>query len=673
MPAGAPAATGRPAAPASAVQQELTAEVSNLRGSAQVRPAGQPDFKPLSDGSRLRAGDTIKTDEGSCTLTLGDQTTIDVGPGTTLQITEALRNSSTQTETAQLSLELGQMRAKLMKLKPDSKFEVTTPTAIAAVRGTTLYLTSGPIGGQDGSRLYVDETHGGVDFTNRRSNKKVRVLARSLAQALADGSLDKPRRLSAADREAFLKNWAFPGGPAQQFGIEEMPLARPGTPPGGGFEPPLPDSFLVDAMIDRRFTQITPGANGLPPPSVIGGPGFGPSEEPEEPTKNPPDNPPAGEKPLEERERDMIRAEIAALLGDQDYDQADANLAQISDAQTGKTFTDVHGNRVRVDQYVFLSDAQGEQAGSAVSLLSLTARTGAYQNGVSAVWFTTLFNRTIQESDGPLRDLPWNDYMNVVTDEQLTGSQSALPYDQFIVHEHHTDLETAPSLYPVAMTAVFGPSNAGSSTAGALVYGEGYTEPQLETFDQGSFWVQGLAAEMLALASPNGDTIASIRTPFGNTHSLNGNTEITFSERNEAQTAGLATNPLLTDLDTTAGMLALRDSAARPALIEEAYGGDRVLLGYFLPINDQGQVIDAPGFRVRGLRDLFSPRPQVNGGDYNLETLFIYGTDGPAGFTEHLRIDTVITPEIFSLYGLKNPDGSRRTDTIFEPVLDLQD
>ena len=38
---------------------------------------------------------------------------------------------------------------------------------------------------------------------------------------------------------------------------------------------------------------------------------------------------------------------------DPDFDHADANLVKISDAQTGKVFTDVFGNRVRVDQYIF--------------------------------------------------------------------------------------------------------------------------------------------------------------------------------------------------------------------------------------------------------------------------------------------------------------------------------
>ena len=37
----------------------------------------------------------------------------------------------------------------------------------------------------------------------------------------------------------------------------------------------------------------------------------------------------------------MIRREIGRIRNDQDFDHADANLAQISDAQTGKVFTEI--------------------------------------------------------------------------------------------------------------------------------------------------------------------------------------------------------------------------------------------------------------------------------------------------------------------------------------------
>ena len=58
---------------------------------------------------------------------------------------------------------------------------------------------------------------------------------------------------------------------------------------------------------------------------------------------------------------------------------------------------------------------------------------------------------------------------------------------------------------------------------------------------------------------------------------------------------------------------------------------------------------------MRGLRDLFSPNPLVNGGNYNLETIFIFGDlNSENGESESFRIDTIITPEIFQPYGTSN-------------------
>ena len=46
-----------------------------------------------------------------------------------------------------------------------------------------------------------------------------------------------------------------------------------------------------------------------------------------------------------------------------------------------------------------------------------------------------------------------------------------------------------------------------------------------------------------------------------------------------------------------------------------------------------------------------SPNPLVNEGSYNLEVILLYGyADNEDSFHEDFRIDTIITPEIFTRY-----------------------
>ncbi|MDO8506516.1 MAG: FecR family protein, partial [Candidatus Limnocylindria bacterium] len=98
---------------------------------------GQSDFTVATDGAILASADRVRTDDaGHALITFFDGSTIELEPSTTVQIDAASSNANGSIS-IELSQSLGRTWASVQKLaKANSKFEIKTPTATAAVRGT---------------------------------------------------------------------------------------------------------------------------------------------------------------------------------------------------------------------------------------------------------------------------------------------------------------------------------------------------------------------------------------------------------------------------------------------------------------------------------------------------------------------------------------------------------
>jgi hypothetical protein len=99
---------------------------------------GSSDFAPALDGDILASGDFVRsTKDGRAVLTFFDGSTLSVDPASLVKVLtlNRLANGGIQLLVEQT---LGRSWAAVSKLKtPDSKFEIKTPTSIAAVRGTS--------------------------------------------------------------------------------------------------------------------------------------------------------------------------------------------------------------------------------------------------------------------------------------------------------------------------------------------------------------------------------------------------------------------------------------------------------------------------------------------------------------------------------------------------------
>jgi hypothetical protein len=114
------------------------ASASHLEGRVEVQRGGEGDFKPLQKGDFVKTKDVVRTGaKGSAEFSWADGTRWKLMPASQLTVKKATFNAVRKTEQNQLQLSAGKVFIRIMKaLAPSSKFEVETPTAVAAVRGT---------------------------------------------------------------------------------------------------------------------------------------------------------------------------------------------------------------------------------------------------------------------------------------------------------------------------------------------------------------------------------------------------------------------------------------------------------------------------------------------------------------------------------------------------------
>lgn len=847
--------------PESQTRQSL--ELKDMLGEVLIQKKGASNPVPVQQSIKLEMGDWIFCKEGSAKLYLGNQSYLTIYPNTDMRITEASLNQAQNSTQTEIQLQTGRLKIKVNKLHTGSRFEVRTPVAVAAVRGTLFYIHAGVDGGTHFTELYVDESGDGVQFIHLKNLLNFLVPNFSSSYASEDGTLLAPRRLAPVEQKDLKDNWEkILEKIAQQFGVETLPL--PGSAPPND----LPNSNLTsntgvltnDAVTDKKNEQ-----------NVFGQDQFGSQEgtfsgQPDE--ENPGDDEIIAEyedlaqqassdyinfnyslsqisrisiedmlellrrsvgfyfiraehgdeegfewsydsvnqykdygvvsndyaailsdlgidvdsgevsSPLESeelaakltdlagklnellslagpiqnaedkaailqqaqqlvdelnlgieevnqilaqfevavdtamqnvealraQERNEMRQEIARIRGDIEFEQADAALEKIADAQTGKVFTDIHGNRVRVDQYIY-----HEADSNALEILSLTLRKGDYQPGVSSIHVGVEFNQPIP-SGQELRSLPWNDYFNVVTSAEIQArlpqegnwsSQEALA-PQYIVHESQPDLAASEGgFYPTHFFAEFS-----NPQQNQIRMDEAYGAPHsliLGGEGQGTFlWVQPLIAQSTLIVPGSQQEPFLIIQRFSPETEIQGyrNATLVYDKQNFEdfdKTLLAGTGEQLFNFD--AGF----DSASQTFGFASTYQpGDFVNIDFnsedpegpatrlmafvymdqnenmvqygvlqgFIPFDNNGSVIDAPGFRIDGIRDMFRPNVLVNGGDYNLEILTLFvGFDGNS-INEIFRIDTIVTPEIFSS---GSGFDTRRDTEQFPSTLDNQD
>lgn len=119
--------------------QEAVGKIIALDGKTEVKSENSQDWRLLNLKDNVYEKDTIKTGEDSqARIFFVDESTVSVGPETTIKIEKLLCSPSKNQREGSLELLAGKARFDVGKLfSKDSTFEVKTPTAVAGVKGTS--------------------------------------------------------------------------------------------------------------------------------------------------------------------------------------------------------------------------------------------------------------------------------------------------------------------------------------------------------------------------------------------------------------------------------------------------------------------------------------------------------------------------------------------------------
>jgi ABC-type proline/glycine betaine transport system ATPase subunit len=161
--------------------------ITKLQGTVEVKSRDTLIFEEAKLNQALYVGDRIRTkSDGWIEITLDNNNIITLRENSNLLIKKFVQDINSGEYKNILDMNLGKLRAKVERLKGNSVFEIHTPTAVAAARGTIIYIETTP----ELSKLLVEE--GIVEFLNKISGMKVIVKDGETSSAYRDGTLSKP-------------------------------------------------------------------------------------------------------------------------------------------------------------------------------------------------------------------------------------------------------------------------------------------------------------------------------------------------------------------------------------------------------------------------------------------------------------------------------------------------
>ena len=117
-------------------------EVTYVSGNAQVQIKADSELMPLMAGKKLPAGAIVQTGKGQVNLLFPDGSTMQLDNYSELILDSVRTEEGIQAVDSQLRLQRGAVKTRVIKHQPVSQFQITTPTAVAAVRGTQYRVSS---------------------------------------------------------------------------------------------------------------------------------------------------------------------------------------------------------------------------------------------------------------------------------------------------------------------------------------------------------------------------------------------------------------------------------------------------------------------------------------------------------------------------------------------------
>ncbi len=166
------------------VVQHVT-RVSDVVGPVEIKGPGGSSFKAITGDASVQSGTVVRTGpKASAVLSWADGTRMKADADTELTIEKCRMNKRKKATTSLFSLNVGKIWVDVVGvLSSESKFEISTPTVTAGVRGTTFSVEVAPTGE---TNVFVHE--GTVAVAG--GGPPIAVKAGSAARVNSGGSVD---------------------------------------------------------------------------------------------------------------------------------------------------------------------------------------------------------------------------------------------------------------------------------------------------------------------------------------------------------------------------------------------------------------------------------------------------------------------------------------------------
>ncbi|NIB39810.1 LysM peptidoglycan-binding domain-containing protein [Pseudomaricurvus alkylphenolicus] len=174
--------------------QPKPVEVTFVSGTVSVRESGQT--RAVRVGDKLPIGAVVETAAGHVNLRFGDGSSLQLEPDSQLSLDAMTTHIGKGIVDSQLRLNQGAVKTRVIPRTPATRFRITTPTAVAAVRGTEYRVSASTEGDKGVMRGEVFE-----GLVEVKADKLVQSVAAGYGiTAREDQPLENPKPLLPAPR-----------------------------------------------------------------------------------------------------------------------------------------------------------------------------------------------------------------------------------------------------------------------------------------------------------------------------------------------------------------------------------------------------------------------------------------------------------------------------------------
>ncbi|MDO3722660.1 FecR domain-containing protein [Marinobacter sp. chi1] len=140
-------------------RQPEPARIASVSGVVQIISGSDGRKQTLTRDTLIRVGDEILSGSGSATVRLADGSEIRISPDSRLTFNRLTQFGKSGMVDTRLRLDHGEIHTRVKPvLDGGARFEIETPSAVAAVRGTVFAIQT------SGQKTSLQVSHGAVDF-----------------------------------------------------------------------------------------------------------------------------------------------------------------------------------------------------------------------------------------------------------------------------------------------------------------------------------------------------------------------------------------------------------------------------------------------------------------------------------------------------------------------------